>query len=1299
MFGKLVLSRSGVAVLFIAIVAGLPVLLQAQSATTGSISGVVSDASGAVIPGSNVTLEQIGTNTVTKTVADAQGYYVFPAVSPSDYRLSFSAKGFETVIVNDIKVEVLKSYTQNVQMKIGSTQTTLTVTEAPTAELQTNSATIGQVLGGQALEELPVFTRSASALMFYQPAVSPSGQIAGARDEQVTFNLDGGDITSDLDGNNTYAAPPGEPSPAPTVPVPIESTQEFQVATTNPNAEFGRSSGGQVAMLTKRGTNTFHGSLYEYHNDDGLNANGWTNNFNHLHKPHSVDNRFGASIGGPIWKNRLWFFTNYEGRRFYDDTLFNAIVPTPSMQAGVLKFRDANGNIDSYSFLPGNITTACGGVSCDPRNLGFNSVVKSQLALYPAGNNTTLGDGLNTVGYTFNAPTPILQNLGVIRLDGTINDKWRAFATYHYAKTDRVGTEQYTLLGTPGSTATDPILPFVYTFELTGQLTPNFTSVTHASYLRDWWGWNRLPPTPLVGGTQQALVLAGEGAGTSNSTSKLLADPVNLATQSARGRVFDGHKWYFGQDFSLLKGKHLLQFGASGYVNNDYFEKQDNYAGGLTAGPLLYSESTGNGSGEYLTISSAYEPTPCGGAVSTNCLRSSDLLRWNELYTTMLGLVDRSSQVITRNGSFQPNPLGTPAFSNTGINAVDSFVQDVWQVNQGLSVTLGLNWGVQPSPTEANGKYDVLVYAASNTPVDYWGYLSQRANSLNNGVAQGQAYNPLFGVTPVNYLPSPYTGTLRTTNWHQFAPRVSVAWQAPYHNWFFGDKKTVIRGGYAMIYDRMSDINQVSLPLTTGGLLDVDACGGPVLVAGQVNCTNAATTPANAFRIGTDGSVVPIPTPTAEPIPYVASGTAAAPFGLFMQSGLDPFAIPAHDHSVDFTIQRELPGHTVLEVGYIGRFSRNLPQDIAFNSSDYLMKDKLSGQTYAQAFDGVAVALRNGVAANAVPSQPFFDNQIGLAKCQAAGFPNCSAMVAKQDPTDLINGSLNDFSLDELNKVTPVPIDNIQSFQSYGITDKGFSNYNAGFVSVVKSLSNGLQFQANWTWSHAIGNQGVDQQSGSSANSPYNLNLDKSSEPFDRRHVVNFWWYYQLPFGRSQRLANPILRQVAGGWSMSGIFTFFTGTPMHISADGDYGAYESNGTAAICTSNLLGSEGQNSGVAGSNNVGTSGNPATGGSGLNLFANPGAIFNSCSRPLLSVNGQIPFDELRALPRWNVDFSAIKQVKITERQSVEFSAQFLNLFNVVNFSNPSLNLNSPTNFGVFTSQANTPRRILLGLRFLF
>lgn len=1266
-----------------------PAGLFAQSASTGLVSGVVTDPSGAVIPGAAVTLQQHSTGTSQITHTGKDGRYVFPAVIPDDYTVTFAATGFATAVVGELKVEVFKGYTVNITLKVGQTSQTVTVVATAAAELQTTTATVGEALGGAALENLPVYTRSASALLFYQPAVSPTGQIAGARDEQITFTLDGGDVTSDLEGNNGYASPPGEPSPSPVVPIPIESTQEFQVATTNPNSTFARSSGGQVALLTKAGTNQFHGELYEFHNDDALNANGWTNDRLGISKPHSVDNRFGANFGGPIYKNKFFFFANYEGRRFYDDSIFNAVVPTATLKAGILQFRDASGAVDAFSLQPGNITTACGGVSCDPRNIGMSPVMKSQLALYPAtANNPSLGDGLNTTGYTFDAPTPILENIGVLRLDYKISQNWSAFATYHYSNTRRAGTEQFSLL-TSQSVATDPIQNWFGTYQVTGQLTPTLTSVTHGSFLKAWWGWGRSNPVPLVSGVGQALSVAGEGTGTFNSTGKLLADPVVIATQSARSRVFDGHKWYLAQDFSWVKGRHLFQFGGAGYISHDYFEKTDNFAGGLTTGPIDYIESTGNGSGEFVAIPSADRPATCGGAVTTNCLATANVLRYNELYSTLLGLVDRSSQVLTRDGNFQPNPLGTPMFAHALIPASNAYFQDIWQVKPSLTMTLGLDWQVQPSPQESTGKYDVLVYANSNSPVDYQGYFQQRATSLNNGVLPGQAFNPLFGVTPVNHLSAPFTGNVRITDWHEFAPRISAAWQV--------DKKTVVRGGYSIVYERIDDIDEVSLVLTTGGLLDVSPCGGPVLSSGSVVCTNGPTNPTNAFRIGVDGNSVPVPSPTAQSIPYVPSGTATQPFGLFMQSGWDPFLVPGHDHSFDFTIQRQLPWSMILEAGYIGRFSRNLFGEYSFNATDYLMKDLASGQTYAQAFDGVAQALRNHTA---IPDEPFFDNQIGMGKCQGLGFANCAAMVAKQDPTDLINGSLNLFSLDEFNLVTPSPVDNIQSFQSYAITGGGYSNYNAGFISLKKSLASGLQFQFNWTWSHAIGNQGVDQQSGSTSNSPYNINLDKSSESFDHRHVITMWVYDELPVGKGRRfnVQNAALDRVVGGWFNSGILTFSTGAPLYISANGDYGDYESKGTAALCAANLLGSEGIFTGVT-SSGAGSAGNPAAHGSGTNLFADPAAVYNSCSRPLLSTQTQIPFDQLRAPSIWNLDYSLGKNIAITERYQLQFSAEMLNVFNVVQYNNPSLNLNSPTNFGVFTSQSNLPRRMLLGLKFTF
>ncbi|MGB6482782.1 MAG: carboxypeptidase-like regulatory domain-containing protein [Candidatus Acidiferrales bacterium] len=1266
-----------------------PTLLFSQSATTGLVTGVVTDPSGAVIPGAIVTLQQHGTGTNQSTKTGQDGRYVFPAVNPDDYTVTFAAAGFETAVVNLLKIEVLKGYTVNIIMKVGAASQTVTVAATTAAELQTTTATVGEVLTGAPLESLPTYTRSASALMFYQPAVSPGGEIAGARNEQITFNLDGGDITSDLEGNNSYAEPPGEPDPSPVIPIPVESTQEFQVATSNPNSTFARSSGGQVAMLTKGGTNQYHGTLYEYHNDDALNANGWTNDRLGISKPHSVDNRFGGTVGGPILKNKLFFFANYEGRRFYDDTIFNAVVPTATMKAGILQFPDATGAVDSYSFQPGNITTACGGVSCDPRNVGVSPAIASQLALYPAGNNPSLGDGLNTTGYTFDAPTPILENIGVLRLDYKISSKWAAFATYHYSNTKRTGSEQFSLLNSQ-SVATDPIQASFPTYEVTGQLTPTLTSVTHGSFLKDWWGWGRQSPTPLVPGLEQALSLAGEGTGESNSTSKLIADPVLIYTSDARERTYDGHKWYLAQDFSWVKGDHLFQFGGSGDISHDYFEKTDNYAGGLTTGPIDYIEATGNGSAEYLSIPDADRPATCAGSITTGCLTSSNVLRYNELYSTLLGLVDRSSQVETRNGDFQPNPLGTPMYANALIPAANGYFQDIWQAKRTLTLTLGLDWQVQQDPHESTGKYDNLVYASDNQPVDYLGYFQQRAASLNNGVLPGQAYNPLLGVTPVDHLPAPYSGDLRNTDWHEFGPRISAAWQV--------DPKTVVRGGYSVVYERLDNIDEVSLALTTGGLLDIDACGGPVLSGGVAQCTNGPTNPSDAFRIGVDGNNVPIPAPTAEPIPYVPSGTAAQPFGLYEQDGLDPFVVPGHDHSIDLTVQRELPGKMILEVGYIGRFSRNLFNDLSVNAADYLMKDEQSGQTYAQAFDGVAQALRNGTA---VPDEPFFDNQIGMTKCQGLGFTNCAVMVAKQDPTDLIDGSLNLFSLDEFNLVTPVPVDNMQTFESFMITDGGYSNYNAGFLTLKKSFTNGLQFQFNWTLSHAIGNQGVDQQSGSTSNSPYNINLDRASESFDQRHVITAWFYDDLPIGKGRKLdvRNPALDRVVGGWFTSGIFTFATGTPMYIAADGDYGEYTSKGTAAICTANLLGAEGIHSGVTGSGGIGTAGDPAAGGTGMNLFADPAAIYNSCSRPLLSVESRVPFDELRAPSTWDLDYSIGKNIAITERYQLQFSAEMLNIFNLVNFDNPSLNLNSPTNFGEFTTQSNEPRRVLLALKFTF
>jgi hypothetical protein len=1329
-----------VLLLFFCVLSLFSVALRAQTASSGLVTGQVTDPSGAVVPGASITLIATKTNISLTATTDSDGRYVFSSVEPGDYTMRVSKAGFQAAVIGGFHVDVLRSNTVNAQLKIGQASQTVEVTVTAGAELQTTAATVGTVVNTSALEYLPQYSRSTTALMYLQPGVIPDasdatgnsnvnrgGAISGSRTEQITYLVDGGDATSDLEGSNSYVSPPGEGSTAPVIPIPIETTQEFNVATSSSNATFDRTSGGQVGIVTKSGSNTVHGEAYEYHNDTNLNANTWQNNRATPRVPrlHAVDNRFGGNGGGPIpfLKDRAWFFGAYEGHRFHDSTNLTRLVPSDTLRKGILTF-----NSVQYNFNPANgpLSTQCPVTvsnptgACDPRGIGWSPTIASELALYRAGNTTALGDTLNTKGYTFNVLTPIREDIAVARLDFKINSKWNMFGTWHWARAEQVGTEQINIIAsTPVSASSDPFWPSLYTLQVTGQLTPNLFSVAHGSFQRHDWAWGRTFPAPFTSNVQQVLQLAGEGVGLNNGTGKLLTDPININTQQARGRIWDGHDWYIAEDMSWVHGRHLFQFGGSGYIYHDYHLRTDDVFGGLTNGPIDFIEANGNGNGQFVNVGPAFQPIG---------LPSNQLTRYNELYATVLGLVDRSAQIETRDGTFQPNPLGSPVFDNTTIPAFYLYFQDVMRLKPSLTLTAGLAWGVQLPPTEQNGKQVVLVNAATGDPVNNAAYLNQRKNSLGQGVSVVNgglnAFNPQFGLTPVAFLPPPLKGQFKFTAWHDFSPRVSLAWNVPYENFFFGHKHdTVIRGGYSIMFDRTTAVNQVLSPLLTGGLADVDACGGPISNgSGGVTCTNAATDPTNAFRIGVDGNNVPVPPATAQSIPFVPGSN----FGLFLSGPFDPYAVPAHAHNISLSIQRALPGKMLLEIGYIGKFSRNLPQGIALNAPYYLTKDAISGQTYAQAFDCLALELRKlaapsglncntpagkTTATSGVTVQPFFEDIMGVSNCMAAAggpFASCTALVAKNGKTDLVNGDLGSFAVDAFDlikeqngTVHAVGLDNSQIFQYTGITGEGgtggFSNYHAGFISLEKRVSSGLQLAFNWTWSHAQGNQGLQQQNVYSSNSPYNLNLDYSSELFDRKHVINAWWTYALPFGKKGTfsLHNSLLDRVAGGWRASGIWTLATGFPICIAANGNYGAFGnlSNGTCAIPAQGfILGSLGgsRHNGVPGI------GSP---GSGVNFFQHPDVVYAAVRRPLLSQDGQIPFDQLRSPLEWNVDLSIAKNIAVTERYKVMLTGDFLNAFNHVNFRFPSLSLNSQASFGVFSAQSNFPRRIQIGARFEF
>ncbi len=1306
----------GVALL--CLLAVTPTALYSQATTSGSVTGVVLDPSKAVVPGAEVTLQKHGTGIVQTTVTNNVGIYLFPAVAAADYTLRCSAKGFRTVENKSVHVEILKTVNVDITLELGIATQVIEVTTAPGAELQTTNASIGAVLGGEPMLRLPAQARSITALILLQPAVSPSicgnrcenggndtngGGVAGALPDQTTFYVDGGDATSDLEGTNNYVAPPGEPQPAPFIAVPAETVQEFRVVTASSTASFSRSQGGEVGIITKSGTNSLHGSVYEYYYGNALRGNDWQLNSIGKPQPHSVNNRYGASGGGAILKDKLFIYGNYEGRRFYSPFVIETAVPTASARAGILRFPDRAGNVVSYNLNPANgaLASACGSAgtgACDPRSMGVSPLILNYFNLLPAPNDPSFGDGLNSQGLTAAYAKPVIEDLVVTKIDYNISPKWSFFAAYHYNRYRLQTTQQFNV--TTGSIiSSTPAEPRLVTFQLTGQVGPHFTSQTHGSFMRDWWSWNRAPVVPQVSGTNGALNISGEARiATGSGSTKLWADPTNLDTQNARSRLWFGRDWFAAQDSTWIHGTHTIQFGGGYWFWNLIHSRTDVVTGGLTLGPIYYvGQARSSNGGTFLVVRNSDRPPTCTASLTTNCLRSSDITRWNVAYTTLLGLMDRSTQVGTRDGDFIANPLGSPLIDQVHTHTFDSYFQDSWKIKPSFTLTYGLSYGVQFAPHELNGKQVLQVFAGTNQPLsNLHAFYQQRNAALTSGGFFGSSDNfaadSTFGFSPIRHIPG--RGSSAKTSWNNFGPRVAVAWNLPWNNRIFGNKQTVIRVGYSILWNRTSGVGEVLTPLLGNGLASVQTCKGPTFNGTTTaTCSGGRINAGNGFRIGVDGSTVPIPPITNGSIPLVSTSF----LGVSRAALADPGLSTPYSHNFTVDIQRAFAHNWFVDVGYIGRFSRNIWTNVDVNAADPFAKDPTSGQTLAQAFDALSVQART---TGVFTPQPFFENA-------PYGCPGCTLTAANGDVDDLVNGSLSGFMLTnyDFGVGQARPLDPMQFVLDNITTDGARANYNAMFISVRKSTAS-WTMNANYTWSHSISNiAGTGNYVGQqyvfySPPTPFDFNSGTASANGDRRHVFNVSWYYVLPFGKGQRYAsgNGIWDRVIGGWYSSGVWTWETGLPSCVIADGDYGAFTGN-TCAVGAS-FFGQTDRHDGVLGSGGIGTATK-----TGINLFADPAAVYNAFSRPLLSANNR-PVQEEFNLPRsWNLDLGIGKNILATERFRIVFTAELFNAFNHPLFGtnltpgSSALDLNNQSRFGVITAASNAPRQVQLGLRFEF
>src|SRR6516225_1191158 len=407
----------------------------AQTGSLGTMIGQVTDQSGAVVPDVTITITDAATKAIRTTTTNSAGRYVFVNVTPGSYNVTFTKAGFAKVSIPSDIIAVGETSTNNVTLKVGSESQTVEV-QASNIELQTLNATVGNTVNGLSLESLPSIQRDTSTFLTLQGGISPDGSVAGAVVDQSTFQLDGGNNTNDMDGSmsvytTSYAGDPtggagsqlgngtGAPGATGVMPTPADSVEEFKVNVAGQAADFNSSAGAQVQIVTKRGTDQWHGTGYEYYLDNGINANTWQNNFTGTPIPVYHYNRFGGAIGGPIISKKVlggktYFFGNYEGFRFGTNSVtYERAVPSAAMRLGLLTFGGTTYNLNptpvtfnGVTYAPAACPSSPNGL-CDPRGLGINPLVQQLWTHMPASNEvgcSTLSrcDGNNILGFVAN---------------------------------------------------------------------------------------------------------------------------------------------------------------------------------------------------------------------------------------------------------------------------------------------------------------------------------------------------------------------------------------------------------------------------------------------------------------------------------------------------------------------------------------------------------------------------------------------------------------------------------------------------------------------------------------------------------------------------------------------------------------------------------------------------------------------------------------------------------------------------------------------------------------------------------
>ena len=1089
--------------------------------TTSRVTGTVVDEKGSIVPGAAVTLTNESTQTTLTTETGTGGTYVFDQIQAGKYTVSVEKQGFKKSVSVGNTANINQPVTVDFTLEVGGLSETVQIVGSGEAVQTSSSGNLGNTVEQRTLVTLPIVgNRGRNPLEFinFQPGVvtgSNTGggvHVHGARDRAFNFTLDGIDINETSAGGSNF-------TPIRTNP---DSLMEFQVVTSNFTADLGRSSGAQVTLVTKSGSNEFHGSLFEFYQTPRFHANEYVNTINRAQRPQFLQHIFGGSIGGPVYlpwfgeggpthyngKNKTFFFANLQLLRTSQSFFVNRTVYTQQARNGIYRYVvggvnrnatqaspsvDANGNprpglnIGTYNIFP------------NPLALGPDPTTQFIIGFTPLPNNFNVGDGLNVAGFSFVAPQTERQYDFTTKIDHNFNENHAMYVRWAHGAQNTLGDN------VNGGLQKFPGIPnFVDTYRTPRNLAVNYRWTISPKVVNEFLtGFNRFTfsfnnPDPRE---NPPVIL------------NVPNDPLNLEEPVNNLRTIT--TWQFVDNISVVHNNHTFKFGTNLRFQK-HVDDRSAVAGLLTRARIF--------------LGTAQNPVPAsfrtqaGNNTLVPNINAADRTRLDSVINDLLGRVGTINQAFVAIDDNTFGPGRTRFNYEAHYPEYDFFAQDTWKLRFNLTIDVGLRWEMRLSPRAPN---DIVLRPEQRLALG-----EPATNAFRFG--EGKLYDDSLA---------------------QLSPSVGIAWDP------VGDGKTSVRANYRLAYDRTntfvfsSFIFQSAPGLTRPVTNNAFGNAGGLLRQGVPELNSNDITPL-AFR-----------QPNA--------------FSTNTLNVVDPDLVYPKTHQYAVSFQREIGWKNVLEVNYIGRQGRHLfggydVNQVDFRKNGFLadfeqlrltgnsprINQLLAGHSGLTLVNGVRETGSQFLLRQSLAGPVRLANGTTTTNLVAAGAVAQAAFIIAQSAQGTFTAQPGAQTL-IANGFSPFFFQPYPQFTgAVNVIDSNDrSRYHALEIQVSRRSSKGLAFQASYTLAKSEDTRSFDPAltlltrggtGQSAANTPFDINnrdLNYARSDFDRRHALQGYVLYELPIGKGRRWGSDWGRTtdlLLGGFNVSGIIRRYSGRPFTV---------------------------------------------------------------------------------------------------------------------------------------------------------